>query len=115
MAETPISISQRDIDNLGRQLEAISGTNERTLLAGIVAVAAKALRDAQTEDLPEVVHESYQEPPVVVEVLDTLPSLQDQIAGAFTPGAIDERADFDLDNVKVGHVVRVRVRRGGHA
>jgi hypothetical protein len=117
MAEIPIN--QPEIDNLGRQLEmTIMGDNERVLLAGLLAVAAKALRREAPEDPvePHVVHDegpaSYPESAVVVEVLEPLPTLQEQVAGAFTPGAIDERADADVDNVKVGHVIRVRVRRG---
>jgi hypothetical protein len=114
VAETSIPISQDDIASLGRQLESVMGDNERALLAGIVAVAAKAIRGT-TEDpsAPQVIHSSYPEPPVVVEVRDTLPSLLEQIAGAFTPGAIDEAADLALHNVKVGHVASVRVGHGG--
>jgi enamine deaminase RidA (YjgF/YER057c/UK114 family) len=123
VAEIPIS--QEEIDNLGRQLDGITG-NERVLLSGIVAVAAQAIaaqavaaRDVAggpTGDpgVPAVVYASGQVPPVSVEVEEPLPALRDQIAKAFTPGAIEPAADVDIDSVRIGHVLSVRVGHDPH-
>jgi hypothetical protein len=104
MADVPIS--QEEIDNLAQQLEGITGDNERALLSGIVAVAAQAIRGAGTDGPAEslVTPTADQDQPVVVRLHQPLPSFRDQIAQAFTPGALDEPA-----GIKKGQVMGVRI------
>jgi hypothetical protein len=86
-----VPITQEEIDDLAQQLEGITGDNQRALLSGIVAVAAQAIREVATEGSAEplVSPDAAQDPPVVVQLRYPLGSLSDQIAQAFTPGAID--------------------------
>ncbi|MFC6022086.1 hypothetical protein ACFP2T_38730 [Plantactinospora solaniradicis] len=106
MAEIPIS--QEEIHSLGQQLDEITGDSARALLSGIIALAAQAIQGGETDypAAPIVVHGSDLEPPVVVEVQHPLPSFQEQIAQAFTPGVIDEPTGIEIghvDGVRVGH------------
>jgi hypothetical protein len=106
---TEIEISQQDIDNLGGRLEEITNENERALLVAILAVAGKALRGGSAEDPPQVIHSTEPGAPVVVQLEDSVLSFQDQIAAAFTPGAVVELDGEDVDNVRVGHFAAIRV------
>jgi hypothetical protein len=111
VAET--EFTQEDIERLGRRLDELVDGDERTMLAGIIAVAAEAIRSGRNyPGRPEVIHANEPEPRVTVDVQGDgdLPSLRKQIADAFTPGPMVEVAHAAL-NVKVGHVASVRVGR----
>lgn len=119
MAEMPIRaeipISQEDIDNLGDKLDSIEGDEEKALLSGILALAAKAVRgDPAEEPAPlQVIHETDPASPVTVETEGDLPSFRDQIAKAFTPGVISpEQGDTVVSRVLVGHVLSITVDQG---
>ena len=107
MAE--IEISQDDIANLGEKLEEITNEKERALLAAVLAVAGKTIRGGSAEDPPQVIHSTEPGAPVVVQLEDTGLSFPDQIAAAFTPGAIVELEEIDVDDIGVGHLAAIRV------
>jgi hypothetical protein len=106
---TEIEIRQQDIESLGQRFEDITHDNERALLAGILAIAAKAIRGGSAEDPPQVIHSTEPGSPIVVQLDESLPPFQDQIAAAFTPGVIVETDDMDVDDVRVGHLASIRV------
>jgi hypothetical protein len=113
VAEIPIS--QDDINELGDKLDSIEGDEERALLSGIVALAAKAIRSEPGGEPipPQVIHVTHPESPVAVEVEGDLPPIREQIARAFTPGAIaEEPGGGDSFLVRIGHVVSISVDRG---
>jgi hypothetical protein len=107
---TEVRIETQDIVNLGRTLDEAVDGDERVLLAGVIALAAKAIRSEPLGEVeePHVERASDAETPVVVEVDGDLPPLSKQIAAAFTPGLLAADLD-DAKKVLIGHVVRLKV------
>ena len=99
-----IPILQSDIDTLAQKLSALESTlsaNERALLAGILAIASDAIRRSSSDSSasPHVSPvRNSQVPATTVTVEGPLPSIRDQFARAFTPGAVGEN---DSPSVKV--------------
>jgi len=108
MSETSIDLG--NLDELNDNLD----DDQRKLLAGIIAVAAKALRGkAPGDDGPPWIVETDDPPSTVTVEVEggDLPTLGEQIAQAFKPGPITGAEDAEL-LVRIGHVRSLKVGRG---
>ena len=87
MREVPVS--RHDIDDLAENIDALDlSDSQRALLSGIVAVIRELIQASESSVNNLVLRVADQQELVVARVDDKLPSLRDQIRGAFTPGAL---------------------------
>ena len=87
MREVPVS--RDDIDDLAENIDALDlSDSQRALLSGIVAVIRELIQASESSVNNLVLRVADQQELVVARVGDKLPSLRDQIRGAFTPGAL---------------------------
>ena len=90
MAEVPIT--RGDIDSLAAKLARLEPDltpAEHALLLFMLGVAADSINRSETDNdaSPLVSAAKHQEVPVVVALAESAPSIQDQFANAFVPGA----------------------------
>ena len=89
MREVPVS--RDDIDDLAENIDALDlSDSQRALLSGIVAVIRELIQASESSVNNLVLRVADQQELVVARVGDKLPSLRDQIRGAFTPGALGQ-------------------------
>jgi hypothetical protein len=100
-----IPIGQSDIDSLGQKLNTLESTlshSERALLAGILAIASDAIRRSSGESSasPLVSVANLEAPAAMLGVEGPLPSIRDQFARAFTPGAVGDN-EMSAENIVI--------------
>lgn len=86
-AISEVRISHDDIANLGEKLEGFGvqlTEQERVLLGAVLWLAGQALHDAS----PAIAATARKSGQIVVSVEGALPSIKEQFALAFTPGAL---------------------------
>jgi hypothetical protein len=85
-----VQISRSDIDGLGAKLAALEPLTEaeRALLQLMLSLAADSI-DAGQRASTQVSAARDQSAPVVVEMMDSVPSIDEEFARAFTPGAAE--------------------------